>query len=296
MPRRRSPIGQWLGFLPAAVALGAASLLPWRSRLAFGAWLGRGLVRLPRFRRRIEANLAHVMPNLDAPARAGVARQVGDTFGRSFLETFALARFRREGGWTPATGPGVAAFLEAAEARRGVLLVTGHIGQWEAGRAWMKSVGVDCAGLYRPLNNVRLNRIYERNLIEGGPMFPKNARGLRGLVAHVAKGGVAAILTDQYDRRGKPFDFVGRTAPTTTFAADLALRYRLTLIPSYGLRDRDGFHVAFVLEEPIPHTTPEAMTQAINDSLAAQVRANPGQYFWLHLRWDKNLPGLKGRR
>jgi lauroyl/myristoyl acyltransferase len=31
------------------------------------------------------------------------------------------------------------------------------------------------------------------------------------------------------------------------------------------------------------------MTQAAADSLAARVRATPGQYYWLHRRWVKDL-------
>lgn len=297
MARRRNPLGQWLAFLPAAAALGLAGLLPWRARVAFGGWLGRLLVRrVPAFRRRIEANLLHVMPHLDAAQRAAIRRETGDTFGRTFLETFALERFHAARTWRGPTGPGVATLEKAIAAGTGAIVVTGHFGQWEAGRAWIAAIGGNCAGLYRPLNNAPLNRVYEANLAAGGaPMFPKTPRGLRGLVTHVARGGIAAVLTDQYDRRGKPFDFIGRSAPTTTFVAELALKYRLPLIPAYGIRDPDGLHIDVEIESPIPHTTAAKMTQALNDSLAARVRAHPGQYFWLHLRWDKRLPGLKGR-
>jgi Kdo2-lipid IVA lauroyltransferase/acyltransferase len=46
------------------------------------------------------------------------------------------------------------------------------------------------------------------------------------------------------------------------------------------------------LGAPPPLSTPEAMMQAVNDALAEQVRARPGQYYWLHRRWSKSLPGL----
>jgi len=249
--------------------------------------------RLPRLRTRVEANLRHVFPDIGAAERAELVRAVGDNFGRTFLEIFDLRGFETARSWTGPSGPGVEALVEAARSGRGAVIVTGHLGQWEAGRAWLKSIGIVCAGLYRPLNNAPLNRIYERNLeIGGSPMFPKSPRGLRRLVGHVAKGGVVAILTDQYERRAAAFDFIGKPAPTTTFAADLALKYDVPLIPAYGIRDPDGFHVAVVIEAPVPRTTPAAMTQAVNDSLAARARATPGQYFWLHLRWEKQLAGL----
>ncbi|MBA3324242.1 MAG: lauroyl acyltransferase [Rhodobacteraceae bacterium] len=291
MTRKRSAFGQALGFAPSALALGAARLLPYPARIAFGGRLGRRLMALPRFRCRAEANLAYVMPELDAEARAAIVREVGDTFGRTFFETFSLAEFQTRGMWTGPTGPGAAPLEAAAREGHGAVLVSGHFGQWEAGRAWLKSIGSEAGAVYRPLNNRPLEQIYRRQLEIGGrPMFPKGGRGLRGLVAHLAQGRIAAILTDQYDRRAAIFDFLGRPAPTLTLAADLALKFGVPLIPGYGLRAADGLHVSLDLEAPVPHTTAAEMTQALNDSLAARVRAHPGQYLWLHRRWRKDLP------
>ena len=90
--------------------------------------------------------------------------------------------------------------------------------------------------------------------------------------------------------RATPIDFLGRPAPTVTIAADLALKFGVPLFPAYGIRDPDGRHVAVVIEAPIPHGTAAEMTKAFSDSLAARVRAHPGQYLWLHQRWAKSLP------
>ena len=71
---RRSVWRQRAAWVPAAAALGIARALPWRARVAFGGWLGRRIVTgVPKFRRRVEANLAYVLPELDAPARARIA-------------------------------------------------------------------------------------------------------------------------------------------------------------------------------------------------------------------------------
>ena len=289
---RRSVWRQRAAWVPAAAALGIARALPWRARVAFGGWLGRRIVTgVPKFRRRVEANLAYVLPELDAPARARIAAETGETFGRTFVEIFSMAEFKARRPWGEARGPGLQAAREARAAGRPVLLVTGHFGQWEAGRAAAaEALGGEVAGVYRPLNNPYLDAPYVRELELGGrPMFPKGPAGLRGLLGHLAKGGAVAMLVDQYDRRAPLLDFLGRPAPSLTLAADLALRTRAALIPGYGLRAADGLTMQVTLEAPIPHTTAPEMTQALNDSLAAQVRAHPGQYFWLHRRWRKDL-------
>jgi KDO2-lipid IV(A) lauroyltransferase len=289
--RRRTALGQAAGFAPSALALTVTRALPYETRVRFGGWLGRRLVlNVPRFRDRVEANLRYVMPALGPADRAAIARQVGDTFGRGFVELFSLAEFQRRRLWTGPFGPGAAALAEAVGAGRPALVAGGHFGQWEAGRAWIKASLGEAGAVYRPLNNVHLERIYLRQLETGGrPMFAKGGRGLRGLVAHLGRGGVAAILTDQYDRRAPEFDFLGRPAPTLTLAAELALKFGAPLIPGYGVREPDGLRVAVHLEAPVPHTTAAEMTQALNDSLAARVRTDPGQYLWLHRRWRKDL-------
>ena len=60
------------------------------------------------------------------------------------------------------------------------------------------------------------------------------------------------------------------------------------MIPFYGIRQPDGLSFDTVLEAPVPHSDPLQMTQALNDSLAARVRQDPGQWFWVHRRWRIN--------
>lgn len=297
MARRGRPVAEALAFAPAALALGLVRVLPWRARLGLGGWLGRRIVLgLPKLRGRVDANLRHVMPELDAGARRAIAAEVGDSFGRTFVETFCMADFQAARTWIAPTGPGVEAVAAAAREGRPAILVSGHLGQWEAGRAWLKATGREAGAVYRPLNNRWLEPIYRRQLEIGGrPMLPKGGAGLRGLVTHLRAGGIVAILIDQYDRRAPLIDFLGRPAPTLTLTAELALKLGAPLVPGYGIRQPDGVHVATHLAAPVPHTTPAEMMQAVNDVLAAGVRAHPGQYLWLHRRWEKDLDAKGGR-
>ena len=59
------------------------------------------------------------------------------------------------------------------------------------------------------------------------------------------------------------------------------------MVPTYGIRRANGLDFDVVIEEPIPHGNPEAMTQALNDSLEALVRQYMDQWFWIHRRWKQ---------
>lgn len=295
MPERRARPGDALAPLAVRGLLGLLAPLPWQTRLAAAGWLGRtALARSRRLSARIAANLAHVMPETTEAERARIAREVGDCFGRTALELFAARAFERAQPWNPPAGPGLAAVEAAIAERRGAIVISGHFGGWEAWRAWLKARGAPGAAVYRPLKNPRLDALYRDSIAHttGGPVLPKGRMAVRTLMRHLTRGGFVALLVDQYDRGAPALDFLGRPAPTTLTPAELALKLGLPLIPAFAPRTPDGARIDIWFDAPIPPSSAREMMQAFNHSLAAQVRARPGQYYWLHRRWEKDLPGF----
>jgi Kdo2-lipid IVA lauroyltransferase/acyltransferase len=290
--KNRNDLLDRLACIPVRGLVGLAGAMPYRARLSLAGYLGRTIVvRNTRLKMRIDRNLAHVFPAMSPDERKRVLMQTGDTFGRTFLEILRNKDFLAHGAVAGPSGPGAQAILDAAAAGKGAIAVSGHFGQWEGCRAWMKAHGINCAGVYRPTENPHLNEIYRQGLsIGGSPIFAKGPRGMRGLVAHLAKGNLVSLLIDQYDHRAAPLDFVGRPAPTSLFAAQLARKYDVPLVPMFAWRLDDGEHVQVEADPPVPHGDESDMMQAVNDALAARIRAHPGQYYWLHRRWSKSLP------
>ncbi len=284
------PVLSWLRDAPLRAMIGLADTLPWGGRLALGAGLMRAATATsPKLRRRVDANLRLVMPDLEARARAGLRAAMADNFGRTIVEILDNRRFHARADWIAPEGAAAAALLDAARAGRGLVLVTGHFGQWEALRGWLRSEGVTCGGVYRAVDNPRLNALYEANIAAGGPIFAKDRRGVRAMVRHLSQGGVLAIGTDQHEKRGAILDFLGQPAPTTLVPAEMARKFDAPLVPFYGMREANGRTIRILVEDAIPPGPAEAMMQAANDSLAAMVRRCPGQYYWLHRRWRKDL-------
>lgn len=291
MAGRRSPVLGYLAWLPQAALLGVARRLPAHARLAFASAFTRLMVAVvPDMRRRVDANLRLIFPGMAGPERRAIRSAMADSFGRTMIEVMTRRDFQARGDWTGPAGPGWEALRAARAEGRGALLVSGHFGQWEAVRAALQANGIESGAMIRPVKNPWLNRDYLACVEAGGrPVVGRDGAGMRALVRHLRRGGVMAILLDQHTKGGAMIDFLGHPAPTGTAIAELALRYGLPMIPVYGTRRPDGVHVAVDFEAPIPHTTAEAMTQAAAASLAARVRATPGQYFWLHRRWVKRF-------
>ncbi|QFT59464.1 Lipid A biosynthesis lauroyl acyltransferase [Sulfitobacter sp. THAF37] len=284
-------LGRKIGhYLTNGLAVGiirCALALPYETRVrAVGALMRRVLGPAAGYRRRALDNLARIRPDLPPDRHREIAAGCLDNAGRTFIENYSHKDFpARMAGITP-EGPGLTALEDAAARGRPVILVTGHFGNYEATRAALVARGHDIGGLYRDMKNPYFNAHYVKTMEAfGGPVFPQGRRGTAGFVRHLRDGGQLVLLFDQHVQFAPILDFMGAPARTAVSAAELALRYDALLIPFYSIRQPDGVSFRSVLEAPIPHSDPETMTQALNDSLSERVRAHPEQWFWVHRRW-----------
>lgn len=277
----------WLQDRAIRALIGGLLLLPYRWRVPLCGWaVSRIVAPLAGYRRRIRDNLAMILPDLPPDQVARLVRQVPDNVGRTVIEIYSGAEFIERAASLPLTGDGVEALAAAHAAGRPVILVTAHFGNYDASRAALIARGYRVGALYMPMTNRYFNAHYERAISRiGRPLFPRGRAGLADMVRHLRGGGMLGLLVDQRMRHGAELTFFGQTALTALSAAELALKYDALLVPTYGIRQPDGLSFQVVVEAPIQAGTPEAMTQALNDSLEALVRRHPEQWFWIHRRW-----------
>ena len=261
--------------------------LPFRARLAVSGWVSAHILGpMAGYNARSRENLARVWPDMSPAERNRLARAVSDNVGRSFIELYSTDEFLAAARALPPVGEGLSALAEAAKQNRPVLLITGHFGNYEASREALTAMGYRIGGLYRPMKNRHFNGHYVTAMGRfGTPLFPRGREGLAEMIRFLKAGGMLGMVIDQHMNNGEVLDFLGLPARTALSAAELALKYDALLIPAYAIRQPDGVTFQTVVEAPIPPTDARTMTQALNDSLAAQVRAHPEQWFWIHRRW-----------
>jgi Kdo2-lipid IVA lauroyltransferase/acyltransferase len=187
------------------------------------------------------------------------------------------------------------------ENRSGVIMLTGHYGNWEVGGYALAALGFPAVAIFRPLDN----RYFDR--------FIRGVRERRGLKL-VDKTGASAIgdqvlqdhgtlcfIADQdAGRKGIYVDFFGRPASTYRAIALLAIRHNVPIAVSYARRLNDQFFfeggvTRIIRPEDWAGRDDEVrwITQTFTSELESIIRANPGQYFgWAHRRW-KHQPKTK---
>lgn len=280
-------IGQYVVNLALGGAVRLALAMPYRWRVPFVGWLVSDIVApLAGWPKRVRDNLDRVWPGLSEERIKSIVRGASNNAGRTLIEIYSGPEFiDRLRDITP-EGPGWQAIEEARAAGKPVMLISGHLGNYDAVRGFVALRHGPTGGLYRPLNNVYFNRHYVKAIAQTSPpVFSRSRRGLAQMMKWVREGNIMAMLVDQHFGHGAPLTFFGHTAYTALSAPDVALKYNVLTVPCYGIRGPDGLSFRLWFDAPIAHTSAAEMAQDLNDSLERVVRENPEQWFWLHRRW-----------
>ncbi|SEN02613.1 KDO2-lipid IV(A) lauroyltransferase [Pseudorhodobacter antarcticus] len=273
--------------IPLRWLIAVLLVLPYRLRVPLCGWVMAYVIApIAGYDKRVRANLALIMPDLPNSEVKRLTRDVPRNVGRTLIEIYSGAEFVARATAEPLKGEGLAALDAAHAAGRPVILVTGHFGNYDASRAALIARGFPVGALYRPMSDPYFNAHYVRAISQiGTPVFPRGRAGLADMIRFLRGGGMLGLLMDQHISAGADLTFMGHPALTALSAADLALKYDALLVPTYAVRRKGGLDFDIIIEPPIPHGTPEAMTQALNDSLDKLVRLHPEQWFWIHRRW-----------
>jgi KDO2-lipid IV(A) lauroyltransferase len=269
----------WLSRLVARLPLGFSQ--------GVGALLGRlALVLSSGFRRKSADNLA-IAGLLDDARLRRTAEHVGRAAGETPFVWFGdharvEARIAVEG---------QDVLDRARSAGRGVILLTPHLGCFEAAaRAVARSGPITV--LYKPPRIPAVRRLVETGRESPGVKpVPANSAGVRGLLRALRRGEAIGVLPDQVpsDGDGVWAPFFGRPAYTMTLPQRLARLTGARVLMACGERlpRGGGWRVRF---EPLDgEPTPEA----VNRAMESMIRRIPDQYFWGYNRY-KTPPRASG--
>lgn len=252
-------------------------------------------------RERALANLRRSFPRMSEAQRKDLARQSMQQLFMLFVEVLFTTRLVHIDTWAKFVELG--AFQEALSLllrpNQGVILLTGHYGNWEILGYVMATLGFDSTAVARPLDNPYVNRwllgVREK---KGQRIIAK--KGATGEITEVlGQGGAVALIADQNaGSKGIFVDFFGRKASTYKSIGLLAMEYDVPIVVGYARRMDGQFRFQCAAqdiirpedwktqEDPLRYIT-QRYTRAIEDF----VREDPGQYLWVHRRWKTRPKG-----
>ena len=278
--------------VPAAVADRVAAALGW---VVGRVWRPRWDV--------VMRQLRMAFPEADEEWRRRVARRSYVHFCAEAVGMFRLAGASRAEilGRTRLNGEEV--LQEAAREGRGVMLVSGHLGNWEVGTAGLVARGFPMDIVAARQRNVLFDRYLTRSRERLGMTVIPREEAQRGVLASLKVGRMIGIMGDQDARRAGIFVlYFGRPASTARGPAVLSMRAGATVATFYTIR-RAGWKPRYdIYIEPVKkaeggrgRAAVAAVTQAFTTRLEERVREYPEQYLWHHRRWKTPPPGDQKR-
>ncbi len=188
---------------------------------------------------------------------------------------------------------------EARALGKGVLLLTGHFGNWEVSTVAGISQFKEYHGLFhfirRPLKPQWLNDFVMRRFRKAGFGTIDKAGTLDDILDLLEQNHIVVSIFDQFAIKqfGVMSEFFGHPAHTFKSAAVLAQFTGAPVIPASSWRESDGKHV-LRFEAPIEIVTEgrtrdiiSKNTKRFNEKLEHIVLRHPEQWIWMHKRWKR---------
>ena len=279
-------VSRFVGCLPARLQIGLGSVLGW------------GLRRVVRFRRTVVRQ--QMRAALGAEAATAIEPAVYRHIGLTAVELLRQAALADDQLEELIKFDGLEHLEKALERGRGVLALSGHLGNWELPLPMVNRHGPEMYVVYKELKHAA-GETFRRMI--------RDDRGVHGISRHGAARAVLKALKENamvgfvLDQNmtadeGIFVDFFDMPACTMPGLAVLAERSGATVLPVCCYRDANDWnhHMRFgapiELESGAEDRNANAMTNTARFTLELErmIQERPAQWIWMHKRWKTRPP------
>lgn len=270
---------------------------------ALGGFIGRNIFPLLPPDRVARKNLLAAFPEKSDAERDTIRRTMWDNLGRVVAEYPHLEKFSLHGDDPRITL--IARTERAPQSYKGepVMFLSGHFANWEMMPMVGEQSGLDGATVVRPPNNPYIaDWIARQRAINGPDELLAKHNAARRMLSQLRGGKVLYMLIDQKLREGVAVPFFGRDAMTTPAPAALALKLGATILMATNRRTKGARFQVTVTDGPqFQPSGDEArdirdLTASLTAQIEEMVRADPGQWLWIHNRWptERDIARMRG--
>jgi len=255
----------------------------------FGSLIGGLLGPFFRSKKKKKLNIKKALPETSEKNIEIIVNKMWRNYGRILSEYVFIKKFRDSINEKFITVEGQEVLDSVKDSREPVVFISGHFNNFELMAMHIQKSGINLAAIYRPLNNIFLNKIMEiiRKKYICQNQIKKGRSGSRELLEFFKKNYSIALMIDQRVSEGIKSDFFGQSAFTTTIPAQLVKKFGCKIIPVYIERIRGSFF-KLKIDRPIIYekdSSIEKITLDLNKCLEKMILNNPSQWIWSHNRW-----------
>lgn len=260
---------------------------------------------IPIRKRVVLNNLRIAFPSSTEKRRKDIARRCYIHFAKVFIDFFPIYKVSDERFRQYVDIGNIDVLKEVLKKDRGAIIVSLHLGNWEAFFECLVRSGFVVGAIAMKLKNPLTEALVtEVRLQSGGQIFSMREPSTR-IIKFINGENILIIVADQ-DARNKGIfvRFFGRLTSTFRGPALFAIRKKCPLVVGTCLLDKKGKYIIQMKEistyisKNLEQSLDEFITQLYTDYFEELIRDYPEQYFWFHRRWktkppievEKNLP------
>jgi len=273
--------------------------LDWETAGNIGARIGALGYRPLGIRRGVvERQIAGAFPELAEADVRRIALGAYENLGRSSIEAAILPRLGPNAVLDKFEGADDYDIVEEARSKgRGLIFVTGHLGNWELAGAYVAARGIPLDAIARRMKNPLFDRYLTETRSQIGMHVVHDSEAVRRTPRSLREGRAVAFLSDQgvLGLASTFVPFFGRPAKTPRGPAVFALRLDVPVVFGAAVRQPSGKY-RLVFERVAVEDTGDrdrdvdAIVARYTAALERWVRRYPEQYFWHHRRWRRQPP------
>jgi len=229
---------------------------------------------------------------LPAEEKARIAKKVFEHIAVTFLEFMRMPWMKAADLDKVYEVEGLEHLERALTKKRGVIILTAHMGNWEYLGNYFGLTGKPIDEVVRDPDNAVFEEFVKWARTRSGNTVVPKRKAMRRLLTTLSRNGLVGILLDQNvaDYEGVFVDFFGTKACTNKGPALLAIASKAAVVPTYIIRKGAKHRVIFKEEMNLKETGDRERdalenTAAWTAVIEETIRACPEQWFWVHRRW-----------
>jgi Kdo2-lipid IVA lauroyltransferase/acyltransferase len=254
-----------------------------------GGKLFESIGPLFRSKKLIHSNLKKAFPNISLDSLNKLTKLMWNNYGRVFAEYMFIKQFRENLSNKNIIIEGQEILEDIKKKNKQVVFISGHFSNFELMAMHIDKSGIKLSAIYRPLNNIFLNKIMERirKKYICKYQIKKGIGGIKKLIKLKKLNYSTALMIDQRVSEGIKSKFFNEDALTTTIPAQLVKKFRIPIVPIF-IERINNINFKIVIKNPITfddQETTKDITDKLNLVLEKMIIYKPEQWIWSHNRW-----------
>ena len=237
----------------------------------------------------IHTNIKKAFPEIELKNLNIITKLMWNNYGRVFAEYMYIKKFREDKSNSKIHIEGKEILEEIKRKDKPVIFISGHLSNFELMAMHIEKSGIKLATIYRPLNNIFLNKIMERIRRKYICKFQikKGIGGMKKLITLKKSNFSTALMIDQRVSQGIKSNFFNHEALTTTIPAQLVKKFKIPVVPIF-IERTNNINFKISVKKPINFdnsSSTEDITNELNKILEKMIIYKPEQWIWSHDRW-----------